>query len=85
MLRGLGAIIGAGSGKTVGVCCVPALRALEFHPVKPQGLLRHVLDVDLEEYFLTFKRIKEGRRRFRNVNFGLYGQRIGDLTHGHKA
>lgn len=75
---------GAWNGEAVRVKGLPALCAFEFHPVEPHGYLRHVLDVDLEEYLVALERVEEGRRGFRGMNFGLNGQGVGDLSQPHE-
>ena len=68
-----------GGGEAIRVHRTPALRTFKFHAVETHGLLRHILDVDLKEYFFAFERVEKGRRGFRRVDFGLDGQGIGDL------
>ena len=85
VLRRLGAAVrGFGSRKTVRVQRLPALCTFELHPVEPQGLLGHVLDVNLEEYFLAFDGVEEGGGGFRGMDFGLDRQWIGDLADRHE-
>ena len=80
-MQSLHVVVVVGTRKAVRVQRLPALRTVELHSIKPHGFLCHVLNVDFEEYFFAFERVKEGRRRFRGVDLGLDGQRIGDLSH----